>query len=525
VGLAHEELDRAALRVGEDDELASKLARLRHAGKLTQALARARDALDGGALSGVAEAERALREAAQVDPALAALAEELATARLTLDETLRAVESALDPESLDPAEAEAAEARHALLERLVRRHHRTLPELIAYRDELAARLARVEGARTPSARALPRPRRWRAARSTRRPARSAADGARPRSGSNRRWRRELGALGLAQAKLTIAFEPLDPPGPARRARRALFAPNPGEAARPLAKIASGRELRVMLALETLLAEADGVAALLFDEVDAGIGGAVARAVGERPAALARVRQVLCVTHLPVIAAQAGSFWHLRGRGRQPHGRNAGSRSRATRASRRSRACSPATSCRKRRAARRASCSRARRRAAAARAAQEGARVNLPAVFVSHGAPTLALESHDPTHVFLQGLGKLLGKPRGIVCASAHWEAAQTALTAAAAPSTIHDFYGSDALYRIRYGARRSRTAARAGLLAGAGMGARSTTAAASARDGCRCRSPGRTPTCRDPALRPERARRRAPRRARPRSRRCAPGAS
>jgi len=302
---AHEELERAELRPGEDEELASKLARLRHAGRLTQALARARDALDGGALTGTSEAERALREAAQIDPALAVLAEKLATARLTLTKSLRAVESALDPEALDPSEAEAAEARHALLERLLRRHHRTLPELIAYRDELAARLARVENAESERTRLA----------EAERSARAALDAAAKALGRGRRaaakrlepaLARELSALGLAQAKLTVTFEPLEPPA-AHGAERLelLFAPNPGESARPLAKIASGGELsRVMLALETLLAEADGVATLLFDEVDAGIGGAVARAVGERLAALARVRQVLCVTHLPVIAAQA-----------------------------------------------------------------------------------------------------------------------------------------------------------------------------------------------------------------------------
>ena len=302
---AHGELERAELRAGEDEELASKLARLRHAGRLTQALSRARDALDGNALQGAVEAERALREAAQFDPALAALAEELATARLTLAESLRAIESALDPEALDPAEAEAAEARHALIERLLRRHHRSLPELIAYRDELAARIARVENAEGERTRLA----------EDERSARAALDAAAKALGRGRRaaakrlepeLSKELAALGLAQAKLTVTLDPLDPPAAHGGERIELqFAPNPGEAARPLARIASGGELsRVMLALETLLAEADGVPTLLFDEVDAGIGGAVARAVGERLAALARVRQVLCVTHLPVIAAQA-----------------------------------------------------------------------------------------------------------------------------------------------------------------------------------------------------------------------------
>jgi len=323
---AHEELQSAELKPGEDDELASRLARLRHAGRLTQALARARTAIagaetgdggpgdttgrpDAGALHNTAEAERALREAALVDPVLAALADELASARVTLAEVLRAVDNALDPEALDPSEAEAAEARHALLERLTRKHHRALPELIAWRDELGARLARAadqgaERARLAEAERAARVALDQAARELTRRRKAAARKLEPALAQ------ELSVLGLAQATLTIALDPGDSiggaPGPAG-AERVEFriAPNAGEDARPLAKIASGGELsRVMLALKTLLAEQDGVDALLFDEVDAGIGGAVARAVGERLAALGRVRQVLCVTHLPVIAAQA-----------------------------------------------------------------------------------------------------------------------------------------------------------------------------------------------------------------------------
>ena len=319
---AHEELQRAGLRPGEDDELASRLARLRHAGRLTQALARARTAIAGaetgetadgggatrsgaGALHDAAEAERALREAALVDPALVALADELAAARVTLAEVLRAVDDALDPEALDPAEAEATEARHALLERLTRKHHRALPELIAWRDELGARLARAADQGAERARLAEAERAARAALDH-----AARELTRLRKGAARKLEpalaQELSVLGLAQATLTIALDPLEVPGPAG-AERVEFriAPNAGEEARPLAKIASGGELsRVMLALKTLLAGQDGVDALLFDEVDAGIGGAVARAVGERLAALGRVRQVLCVTHLPVIAAQA-----------------------------------------------------------------------------------------------------------------------------------------------------------------------------------------------------------------------------
>ena len=313
---AHEELVAAKLVPGEDEALATRLARLRHAGKLVQALARARGALEGpdeatgrtaggGALHGAVEAERALREAAAFDPSLAALADECGQAAVTLGEVARTLEEAVDPASLDPAEAEAAEARHARIESLIRKHRRPLADLIAWRDELGVRLDALED--TDAA----RKRHVEAVRESR----SALDRAARALTAKRRKAatklekalpQELAAVGLARAAVTIEVAPLDMPSVHGADKVEFrFAPNAGEETRSLARIASGGETsRVMLALRTLVAAEDGVDALFFDEVDSGIGGAVARAVGERLARLGQVRQVLCVTHLPVIACQA-----------------------------------------------------------------------------------------------------------------------------------------------------------------------------------------------------------------------------
>ncbi|HEY5677514.1 MAG TPA: DNA repair protein RecN, partial [Myxococcales bacterium] len=123
---------------------------------------------------------------------------------------------------------------------------------------------------------------------------------------------ELSALGMAQSELSVRFNPvgegaiqgLGPRG--LETAEILLSPNPGEELRPLARIASGGELsRVLLAVKRVLAESDPVDAYLFDEVDAGIGGATADAVGRALAAVARGRQVICITHLPHIAVFAG----------------------------------------------------------------------------------------------------------------------------------------------------------------------------------------------------------------------------
>ncbi|MEO6462798.1 MAG: DNA repair protein RecN [Candidatus Eisenbacteria bacterium] len=308
---AHEELSAAALVPGEDEALATRLSRLRHAGRLVTALTRAGTALEGGddggggALHGAAEAERALREAAAFDPTLSALADECAQAALTLGEVARALEEASDPAGLDPAEAEAAEERHAKLERLARKYHRPLTQLIAWRDELATRLAALEDQEGERARLAAAAQAASGALSTAARALTALR-ARAATKLERALPAELTAVGLARAALTIELTALPEPTASGADRVEFrFAPNAGEEPRPLGRIASGGETsRVMLALQTLLAAEDGVDALLFDEVDSGIGGAVARAVGERLARLGQVRQVLCVTHLPVIACQA-----------------------------------------------------------------------------------------------------------------------------------------------------------------------------------------------------------------------------
>jgi len=220
-------------------------------------------------------------------------------------EAARALAVYLDRLEADPAALEAVEARRELYARLARKYRRDVPGLIGWREELRAELE--QGADADGA--LERVRARVAAREGELRALGQAL-TRARKTAARDWSarltRELRPLGLPHA--SIAFELLPAadgrPGPAGFDEVLLqFTANPGESARPLQKIASGGELsRVMLALKSALQTRDRVDLLVFDEVDSGIGGAVAQAVGERLRSLAEHRQVICVTHLPVIAA-------------------------------------------------------------------------------------------------------------------------------------------------------------------------------------------------------------------------------
>jgi DNA repair protein RecN (Recombination protein N) len=143
-------------------------------------------------------------------------------------------------------------------------------------------------------------------------------------GLERKVREELAVLGMPQAAFEAHFadEALPPPGFTERGAdrvEFLFSPNPGEPPRPLSRVASGGELaRTMLALQNVLAAGDLPTTFVFDEADAGVGGRLADAVGRRLADLASPHQVLCITHLPQIAARGA--WHLRVIKEQRHGR-------------------------------------------------------------------------------------------------------------------------------------------------------------------------------------------------------------
>jgi len=307
---ASAELSEARLEDGEEETLAASAARLAHADRLRLFAAQALEQLadgDPNASTLLAAATHALEQAQALDPSLGEVVTPLREAAISVAEATRALTGYSGKLEADPESLEVVESRRDMYARLKRKYRRDVPGLIAWRAELDAELAQGEDAEGALARA-----RAKGEQADAECRRAAQELSQRRRAAAKEWSdkltRELKPLGFPHAR--IAFEVSADPDPEPTATgidevSLAFTANPGEGPRPLARIASGGELsRVMLALKCALQTRDRVDVLLFDEVDSGIGGAVAQAVGERLRRLSEHRQVICVTHLPMIAALA-----------------------------------------------------------------------------------------------------------------------------------------------------------------------------------------------------------------------------
>ena len=326
-----QELARTAPREGESEELEREREVLRHAERLRSAAADAEAALyagDGAVLDVVARTAERLHALAALDPELGAVAGLLAEVRPLLEDAALRAGTRARAISADSERLEQIEERIAVLQRLARKYACAPAELAARRVGLEQALAELsDGGADPAELAAQvtaaADAAWAAAEALSRARAEAA----PALGE--RITAGLRELALGGARIQLELEPTTPGAATAprhvRAGRALtatgtervawlFAANPGETPRPLAKVASGGELsRLMLAIKAATAVTADVQTLLFDEVDAGIGGAVAETVGRKLAALAAGRQVICITHLPQIAACADHHFVVRKR--------------------------------------------------------------------------------------------------------------------------------------------------------------------------------------------------------------------
>jgi len=301
-----DEITAAAPRDGEDAELEAGLRAAAHAETIARAAADTVAALrdEAGAGDALGVAERSLRAAAAHDDRFAVLADRASALAAEAAELARDVADAAEGVDLDPASRAAAEERLALLYDLRRKYGESIEAVIAFGEAAATELERLEDQAGERERLAAERERRRAAldeAAARLTASRTAAAARLAEAVNA----ELPPLGLPAGAFGVELEAVEA-GPTGADRVTFtFAPNPGEPARPLGRIASGGEAsRLSLAIKVVLAGADETPLLVFDEVDAGVGGRNASALGERLRALSRFHQVLCVTHLPQVAAHA-----------------------------------------------------------------------------------------------------------------------------------------------------------------------------------------------------------------------------
>jgi DNA repair protein RecN (Recombination protein N) len=309
------EIEEVAPDAAEEAELLAERERLRHAEGLREAALGAHASAagaeedGGGAVSALAQAESLLRGVEGVDGDLDAIAERLSAIAVELGDVTAELRGYLERVELDPARLIALEERLDAVDRLKRKHGGSVEAVLAHAERCRAEVERlgsaeVQGAEAEAALAGAEAEREKLGKKL---SRGRKDAAAPLATA---VAKELERLAMPGATLEVALEPGDHSAHGQESVELRLAPNPGIEPAPLREAASGGELsRVMLAL-TGLGQGAGAETLIFDEIDAGIGGNTARVVGERLRALGGERQVLCITHLPQVASLASAHFRL-----------------------------------------------------------------------------------------------------------------------------------------------------------------------------------------------------------------------
>lgn len=310
-----EELRRAKLKPGEEEELTARRGMLRNAEKFLDAVAGADYALNGddsggGALSALRQAQDALGGVRHLDDAFGQLYERLGEAYSEVYDIAATVEDKRGELDVSPGELDRVESRMDLLYRLKKKYGATVEDMLDYQARCEAELAQIEDSGDTLVRleqALSK-----AEKAARQAAQALSDARKAAAEQlTAQILTELQQLDMGKIRFAVDFaeKPLDSDG--MDAVRFLMSANVGEELRPIHKIASGGELaRIMLAMKNVLSEQDHVGTMVFDEVDTGVSGRAAQKVAEKMARISRRKQVLCVTHLPQLAAMADTHFSV-----------------------------------------------------------------------------------------------------------------------------------------------------------------------------------------------------------------------
>jgi DNA repair protein RecN (Recombination protein N) len=309
-----EEVEALGLEPGELEALEVERKRLQHAGKLLDAAQRAEARLysdDGAIVEALGRIQVELVQLARLDRELEAMSGSASSALAELEDLAKQLGRYSRSVAADPGRLVEVDERVEAIKRVTKKHggtvEATLAAKAAMEDELDG-LTHDEARRADLGAALEEAE----ARRTAQADQLSAARAKASKALEKAVQAELASLSMSGTQIRIVLVKLEGVG-ARGAERAeiAIAPNPGEPLLPLAKIASGGELsRILLAFKRVLAAKDGVATYVFDEVDSGIGGRVADVLGQKLLQVAAERQVLCITHLPQIAAYADAHWRV-----------------------------------------------------------------------------------------------------------------------------------------------------------------------------------------------------------------------
>src|SRR5215471_340269 len=306
------EIESAKLAPSEEEEIEKRYKLANNSKRLIELASTVANKLseaDDSVLSQLAETQRLLRELEKIDCSIAQFASAHAAAVVELSELARVLSGYAEKLDLDPEQLSALEQRVSMFETLKRKYGASISEVIAFGERAAERMLKIEGRDAELERLAKeidnvRVQMNRAGETLRRTRVKAA----PKLSEG--IRRNLRDLGFRQSEFEAKLSELDEPrASGLDSVHLLFSPNPGEPLKPLHAIASSGEIsRLMLAIKSALAMHDAIPLLVFDEIDTNVGGEIAHAVGAKMEKLGRDHQVICITHLPQVAASASSHF-------------------------------------------------------------------------------------------------------------------------------------------------------------------------------------------------------------------------
>lgn len=307
------EIEEANLKITEEEEIRKELLRLDNAEKLSTLSQKAHQTLyesEGSLSERIAEVKKNIVELARIDERLKDLVGQVEVARTQIEEISHTVGKYTEETVFDPARQKELNQRLDLIGNLERKYGNTISEVLQYKDQISTELNKLVNYQESGEKLREKISRTRSflfkkAQLLSQKRKATVDKLQTL------LEKELKQVGMERTKFAVNLAPTEISSTGREQVKFFISPNPGEPLRRLEQIASGGELsRVMLTLKTILARADRIPVLIFDEIDVGIGGKIAEVVGKKLRGLVDFHQVICVTHLPQIAAFGQSHFYV-----------------------------------------------------------------------------------------------------------------------------------------------------------------------------------------------------------------------